>query len=93
MGVALSAAQIAQLTSDIVWLVEQSVTLPDAPLGGRQHPESVGVAVYLLPHSGDLQAQGLTLTAGNDVVLAAGRNEQTIESPNTRGQTTFISTC
>ncbi|WP_428826690.1 hypothetical protein ACLIKD_00310 [Azonexus sp. IMCC34842] len=29
LGVALSAAQAAQLTSDIVWLAEQSVTLPD----------------------------------------------------------------
>ncbi|OLH51148.1 hypothetical protein DXO150_20385, partial [Xanthomonas oryzae pv. oryzae] len=28
-GVALSEAQMAQLTSDIVWLVEQTVTLPD----------------------------------------------------------------
>ena len=28
-GIALSAAQMAQLTSDIVWLVEQTVTLPD----------------------------------------------------------------
>ena len=27
-GIALSKAQIAQLTSDIVWLVEQTVTLP-----------------------------------------------------------------
>ncbi|MEQ6352936.1 S-layer family protein, partial [Ralstonia pseudosolanacearum] len=28
-GVALTAAQMAQLTSDIVWLVEQEVTLPN----------------------------------------------------------------
>ena len=28
-GIALSASQIAQLTSDIVWLVQQTVTLPD----------------------------------------------------------------
>ena len=29
LGIALTASQIAQLTSDIVWLVEQTVTLPD----------------------------------------------------------------
>ena len=29
VGVALTAAQVAQLTSDIVWLVEQRVTLPN----------------------------------------------------------------
>jgi len=28
-GIALSAAQMALLTSDIVWMVEQSVTLAD----------------------------------------------------------------
>src|SRR5574343_218958 len=28
-GVALTAAQVASLTSDIVWLVSKSVTLPD----------------------------------------------------------------
>ena len=28
-GIALSASQIAQLTSDIVWLVEQDVVLPN----------------------------------------------------------------
>jgi filamentous hemagglutinin len=28
-GIALTAAQISKLTSDIVWLVEQTVTLSD----------------------------------------------------------------
>lgn len=28
-GIALSAAQIAALTSDMVWLVEQTITQPD----------------------------------------------------------------
>jgi len=34
-GIALSAAQVAQLTSDIVWLVAQTVTLPTVatPMG------------------------------------------------------------
>ncbi len=29
VGIALTPAQVAQLTSDIVWLVAQTVTLPD----------------------------------------------------------------
>ncbi|UCV08556.1 hemagglutinin repeat-containing protein [Dechloromonas denitrificans] len=66
LGVALSAAQIAQLTSDIVWLVEQSVTLPDGSTQKVLVPQ-----VYLLPRSGDLQADG-TLIAGQTVSIRAG---------------------
>ncbi|WP_428826694.1 filamentous hemagglutinin N-terminal domain-containing protein [Azonexus sp. IMCC34842] len=66
LGVALSAAQIAQLTSDIVWLVEQSVTLPDGSTQKVLVPQ-----VYLLPRSGDLKADG-TLIAGQTVAIRAG---------------------
>ncbi len=66
LGVALSAAQVAQLTSDIVWLVEQSVTLPDGSTQKVLVPQ-----VYLLPRSGDLKADG-TLIAGQTVAIRAG---------------------
>ncbi|UCV08564.1 DUF637 domain-containing protein [Dechloromonas denitrificans] len=65
LGVALSAAQVAQLTSDIVWLVEQSVTLPDGSTQKVLVPQ-----VYLLPRSGDLKADG-TLIAGQTVSIRA----------------------
>ena len=59
LGVAITAQQIAQLTSDIVWLVEQSVTLPD---GSTQR--------VLVPRSGDLKTDG-TLIAGETLRLSA----------------------
>jgi filamentous hemagglutinin len=65
LGVALTAAQVAQLTSDIVWLVEQSVTLPDGSTQKVLVPQ-----VYLLPRSGDLKADG-TLIAGQTVSIRA----------------------
>lgn len=64
-GVALTAAQVAQLTSDIVWLVEQTVTLPD---GTRQ--QVLVPQVYAMPRAGDLKSDG-TLLAGNTVRIAA----------------------
>lgn len=64
-GVALSASQIAQLTSDIVWLVEQTVTLPDGTTQQVLVPQ-----VYVVPRQGDLKGDG-TLLAGNTVRLAA----------------------
>lgn len=66
-GVALSAQQMAQLTSDIVWLVEQSVTLPDGRTVQALVPQ-----VYVRPQAGDLQPSG-ALIAGRtlDVRLSA----------------------
>lgn len=40
-GVALSAAQMAQLTSDIVWLVEQPVTLTSRPAEAMMTPSGL----------------------------------------------------
>lgn len=57
-GVALSAAQIAQLTSDIVWLVETDVTLADG-----SHQRVLAPQVYLAPRSGDLLPGGALLSA------------------------------
>lgn len=52
-GIALSGAQVAQLTSDIVWLVTRDVQLPDGSTTTALVPQ-----VYLSPRSGDLAANG-----------------------------------
>ncbi|WP_287879590.1 hemagglutinin repeat-containing protein [Aquitalea sp.] len=57
-GVALTAAQMAQLTSDIVWLVSQTVTLPD----GRSQQVLVP-QVYVKLQQGDLAPSGAILAA------------------------------
>jgi filamentous hemagglutinin len=62
-GLALSAAQMAQLTADIVWLVEQEVTLAD---GSRQ--KALVPQVYVRVKEGDLAPSG-ALLAGSSVNL------------------------
>ncbi|SDK95510.1 filamentous hemagglutinin [Franzmannia pantelleriensis] len=62
-GVALTAEQMAQLTSDIVWLVEQTVTLDDGSTVEVLVPQ-----VYVRVREGDLQGDG-TLIAGNSLAL------------------------
>jgi filamentous hemagglutinin len=62
-GIALSAAQVAALTSDIVWLVERSVTLPDGTTTLALVPQ-----LYVRPQVGDLQPSG-ALLAGKNVNL------------------------
>jgi len=63
VGIALTAEQAAQLTSDIVWLVQQEVTLPD---GNKQ--KVLVPQVYAVARSGDLAANG-ALLSGNTVNL------------------------
>ncbi|HCQ46587.1 MAG TPA: hypothetical protein DIW53_07265, partial [Achromobacter sp.] len=65
LGVALTDEQQRRLTSDLVWLVEQSVTLPDGSTDTVLVPK-----VYLVVRKGDLKGDG-TLMAGRDVKLAA----------------------
>jgi filamentous hemagglutinin len=62
-GIALSAEQVAQLTSDLVWLVEKNVPLPDGSVQRVLVPQ-----VYLRPQVGDLQLDG-TLISGQSVDL------------------------
>jgi hypothetical protein len=68
-GIALSPAQVAQLTSDMVWLVAQTVTLP----GKDGEPGTTTTAlvpqVYLAPKAGDLANNG-QLFAGGGVISA-----------------------
>lgn len=65
VGVALTDEQQRRLTSDLVWLVEQTVTLPDGSTDTVLVPK-----VYLVVRKGDLKGDG-TLMAGRDVKLAA----------------------
>ncbi|AGU53511.1 putative filamentous hemagglutinin [Variovorax paradoxus B4] len=60
-GIALSDAQMAQLTSDIVWLVEQTVTLPDGSSQRVLVPQ-----VYVRVKNGDIDGSG-ALLAGKEV--------------------------
>lgn len=62
-GIALSAAQMAQLTSDIVWLVAKQVSLPDGSTQTVLTPQ-----VYVALKATDLNASG-TLLAGSSVNL------------------------
>ena len=66
-GVALTAAQMAQLTSDIVWLVQQTVTLPD---GSTQQVLVPQVYVRVLP--GDIDGSGALLSADATVIKSTG---------------------
>ncbi len=90
-GIALSKEQVAALTSDIVWLVEEDVTLPD----GEQHRALVP-RVYVVPRDGDLNAQGallagqrIRLDVSGDIVNSgtiAGRQLLTLTADNLRNQ-------
>jgi filamentous hemagglutinin len=86
-GIALTAQQIAQLTSDIVWLVEQTVTLPDGSSQKVLVPQ-----VYVKVQPGDLDGSG-ALLAGKDVNInlsgdltnsgtIAGRNVVSLTTEN-----------
>ncbi|UDM18747.1 hemagglutinin repeat-containing protein [Vogesella sp. XCS3] len=66
-GVALSPEQMARLSSDIVWLVAQTVTLPD----GSQKTELVP-QVYVKLKPGDISADGALLAADRLQLKLAG---------------------
>ncbi|CAJ0783967.1 hemagglutinin repeat-containing protein [Ralstonia chuxiongensis] len=79
VGTALSDAQMAQLTSDIVWMVKQTVTLAD----GSQQTVLVP-QVYLRAKSTDIDGSG-TLMAGRNVSFQTDGdavNSGTIASKN-----------
>lgn len=58
LGVSLSAEQVARLTSDIVWLETQTVTLPDGSTQTVLVPK-----VYVVARKDDLNASGSLLSA------------------------------
>ncbi|MCO5412415.1 hemagglutinin repeat-containing protein [Ralstonia mojiangensis] len=79
VGTALTEAQMAQLTSDIVWMVKQTVTLAD---GSKQ--DVLVPQVYLRAKDTDITGGG-TLMAGNNVSFNAkgdATNSGTIASRN-----------
>ncbi|WP_296223644.1 filamentous hemagglutinin N-terminal domain-containing protein, partial [Ralstonia sp. UBA689] len=88
-GVALTAAQMAQLTSDIVWLVEKDVTLPNG-----QTTKALVPQVYVRVKPGDLDGSGaliagqsISLNLSGDVVnqgSIAGRDVVSITAENVK---------
>ncbi len=68
-GIALTASQLAKLTADIVWLVEQDITVPARDEQPAHTKRVLVPRVYLLPRSDDLDASG-TLISAQRVVLS-----------------------
>lgn len=68
-GIALTADQVAKLTSDIVWLVEQDIAVPARDGQPAQTVRVLVPQVYLLPRAGDLDGSG-TLISGQRVALS-----------------------
>ncbi|WP_230939471.1 hemagglutinin repeat-containing protein [Burkholderia diffusa] len=67
-GMALTAAQMDALTSDIVWLVDQTVTLPN---GSTTHV--LAPVVYMSQtHANDLQPTGALITADDVEIHTVG---------------------
>ncbi|WP_241052890.1 hemagglutinin repeat-containing protein [Achromobacter xylosoxidans] len=64
LGTALTEEQMRHLTSDIVWMVEQTVTLPDGTQQKVLTPQ-----VYLAVKPGDLRGDG-SLIAGRDTQIS-----------------------
>jgi filamentous hemagglutinin len=84
-GVSLSAAQMQNLTTDVVLLTEQTVTLPSGETQNVLMPQ-----VYLRrAQSGDLQANG-ALISGSDITLISSgdiNNSGRISGSNTLNAT------
>ena len=85
VGIALSAEQIANLTSDIVWLVEKQVTLNDGRVETVLAPQ-----VYVRLQTGDINGNGALLAGSNSALnvenslvnsgTIAGRNALVIQA-------------
>ncbi|HEU4459697.1 MAG TPA: hemagglutinin repeat-containing protein [Methylibium sp.] len=58
-GIALTNQQMAQLTTDIVWLVERTVSLPDGSTRQALVPQ-----VYARARAGDLDGSGALISGG-----------------------------
>ncbi len=65
VGIALTAEQVASLTSDIVWLVQQDVTLADGSTQKVLVPQ-----VYAVARTGDLAANGALLGGEGSSVIS-----------------------
>ena len=69
LGIALTAEQMSQLTSDIVWLVQQDVTLPDGTASRALVPQ-----VYLAQTNPANKRSAGALVAGNNIQLTGIQN-------------------
>ncbi|MCA3188853.1 hemagglutinin repeat-containing protein [Cupriavidus sp.] len=67
IGTELTPAQMAQLTSDVVWLVEKTVALPDGSTQQVLVPQ-----VYLMTRVGDIQADGALIAADRLAIQTGG---------------------
>ncbi|RBL86188.1 hypothetical protein DDE05_12050, partial [Streptomyces cavourensis] len=89
IGTALSEDQMRNLSSDIVWLVEQTVTLPDGTQQKVLTPQ-----VYLAVKPGDLRGDGSLIAGRETQISAAGdvnnsgtlgaRNALVVDAQNVR---------
>ncbi|AJG23942.1 hemagglutinin repeat-containing protein [Cupriavidus basilensis] len=79
VGTALTADQMRALTTDIVWLVEKTVTLKDGTTQRVLVPQ-----VYLKVRAGDLKGDGTLMAARDTVIQTDGdvKNTGTIASRN-----------
>jgi filamentous hemagglutinin len=59
-GIVLSSAQMANLTSDMVWMVNKEVLLPDGRIEKVSVPQ-----LYVRARQGDLNGNGALLSGGN----------------------------
>jgi len=78
-GIALSAEQMAQLTSDIVWLVEKDITLANG-----QTTKALVPQVYVRVQDGDLASSGALLSGASVAFNLSGdlTNSGTIAGRN-----------
>ncbi|HUD31948.1 MAG TPA: S-layer family protein, partial [Variovorax sp.] len=84
-GIALTAAQMAQLTSDIVWLVEQTVTLADGSTERVLVPQ-----VYVRVKPGDIDGSG-ALLSGERLVMKADPGRGDVVNTGTLAGRTLVS--
>uniref|UniRef100_UPI002AD20068 two-partner secretion domain-containing protein n=1 Tax=Halothiobacillus sp. TaxID=1891311 RepID=UPI002AD20068 len=102
-GVALSAAQMAQLTSDMVWLVDKTITLPDGSTQKVLVPQVYayvrkgdinGSGSLLSAHAIDMQASGTVQNsgtiAGQSIVSLAAENVKNLGGRITGGNTVAL---
>ncbi len=84
IGASLSAAQVAALSSDIVWMVEKSVTLPNGQTQNALVPQ-----VYLASNSVSLTPQGALISA-NDTAYVNASGSVTNSGVIKSGNATYV---
>ncbi len=62
-GIGLSSEQVAQLTSDMVWLVEQTISIAGKDGQPPTLQKVLVPKIYLVPREGDLHADGSLIAA------------------------------